>query len=198
MSKLDRAFYERNALVVARDILGKNLIHKSHDGLTAGRIVETEAYIGPDDRASHAYLGLHTKRTDIQFGPSGFAYVYQIYGKYYCFNIVVSKIGKPEVVLIRALRPIEGLDLMAKRRSIKTFDADRINNLTDGPGKLCEAMGITKKAYGTDICGDTIFVVDNSIDLTNEHVNQTPRININYAREARAYPWRFIVNRNNC
>lgn len=193
MTKLTRAFYERNALIVAREILGKGLVHNSSDGFTAGQIIETEAYIGPNDRASHAYLGLRTKRTNIQFGLGGYAYIYQIYGKYCCFNIVVAKVEKPEVVLIRALRPIEGFELMAKRHGFFDMNLKRVKRLTDGPGKLCIAMGITKEHYGEDLCGDTIFVTDNNTTLTDEQIDQTPRINIDYAEEASKYPWRFVI-----
>lgn len=193
MYKISRAFYKRDALCVARELLGKYLIHNSPNGLTIGQISETEAYIGPFDRASHAYRGLHTKRTDVQFGPGGYAYVYQIYGIYYCFNVVVSLIDKPEVVLIRAVKPVEGVDIMAKRRGFLNSLPKNIDELTNGPGKLCLAMGITKEHNGEDLCGDKIFLTDTGTKLPQESVCQTPRINIDYAGLASEYPWRFVI-----
>ena len=115
MNKLAREFYERDTLIVAKKLLGKYLVRDSPEGKAIGVIVETEAYIGPHDRASHAYNGRRTVRTQIQFGPGGYAYIYQIHGKHFCFCVVTQKLGMPEVVLIRALRPIYGIGLMMKR-----------------------------------------------------------------------------------
>ena len=137
--KLSREFYERDTLLVARELLGKHLVRNTPEGMTIGKIVETEAYIGPDDAAAHTFRSLRSKRTEVAFGPGGFAYVYLIYGMYHCFNIVANVAEKPEVVLIRALEPVDGLELMMKRRK-----TDKIKNLCSGPGKLCVAMDITK------------------------------------------------------
>ena len=163
--KLRRDFYQRNTLTVARELLGKYLVHNSQEGTTIGKIVETEAYIGPHDPASHAYKGRRTKRTEVQFGPGGYAYIYQIYGKNFCFCIVTQKVGMPEVVLIRALEPIAGLELMAKRRGFSNLTDYK--ELTNGPSKLCQAMGINKSLYGIIYVGMYYSLQD-----------QTPRIRL--------------------
>lgn len=195
--KLNRGFYGRDILTVARELLGKRLVHKSKEGLTVGEIVETEAYIGPHDRASHAYQGKRTPRLEVQYGPAGHAYIYMIHGKY-CFDITTGPVGSPEVVLIRALRPLHGIKLMAKRRGIsltKPFKEKELRNLCNGVGKLCEAMGIDKKHHGIDLCGDILFLEEGSEIKPNE-IAQTPRIGIDYAGEAKNYPWRFCIINN--
>jgi len=191
--KLCRDFYQRNTLTVARELLGKYLVHNSQEGTTIGKIVETEAYIGPHDPASHAYKGRRTKRTEVQFGPGGYAYIYQIYGKNFCFCIVTQKVGMPEVVLIRALEPIAGLELMAKRRGFSNLTDYK--ELTNGPSKLCQAMGINKSLYGIDLCGDVLFIAGSNPSHTLEIV-ATPRINIDYAGDAKHYQWRFLIKNN--
>jgi len=188
--KLTREFYERDTLTVARKLLGKYLVRTTQEGTTIGKIVEVEAYIGPDDAAAHTFRSLRSKRTEVAYGPGGFAYVYMIYGMYYCFNIVTNVAEKPEVVLVRALEPIEGLELMKKRRN-----TDKIKNLCSGPGKLCSAMDITKADNGTDLCGDSLFLLDNA-DIPDDEIAATPRINIDYAGEAKDYLWRFIIKGN--
>lgn len=185
--KLARGFFERNTLVVARELLGKYLVHKTSEGETTGKIVEVEAYIGPDDAAAHTYKGLRSNRTEIIFGPGGYAYVYLIYGMYYCFNIVTNIAERPEAVLVRALEPIDGLELMGVRRKI-----ENIYKLCSGPGKLCSAMGIAKADNGADLCGNDLFLLDNT-NLTDSQIVSTPRIGVDYAGEAKDYPWRYII-----
>jgi len=147
---LKREFYERRTLIVARELLGKTIVHETAEGTTSGMIVETEAYIGPEDKASHAFRNLRSKRTEIQFGPKGHAYVYLIYGMYYCFNVVSGEVpGKPEAVFFRALQPLGGIQHMLRRRSSAK---GRIADLANGPSKLCLALGITKTQNGTDLC----------------------------------------------
>ena len=187
MDKLPRSYYARDSITAAKDLLGKYLVHASPEGETVGKIVETEAYRGPVDAAAHSFNGKSTARTKVMFGPGGFAYVYLIYGMHYCFNIVTGPEQFPEVVLLRALEPINGIDLMKKRRR-----TDKPTNLCSGPGKLCAAMGITKEHYGIDLCGDTLFLLTGEY-VKEETVAATPRINIDYAGEAVAYPWRFII-----
>lgn len=196
LTKLKREFYKRNTLDVAKELVGKYLIHKSSEGATVGRIVETEAYIGPQDRASHAYEGKLTERTIIQFGPGGYAYIYQIYGINYCFNVVTEEPRKPEVVLIRALEPIDGIELMAKRR--KNIDINKnLKHLTNGPSKLCQAMAIDKSLYGIDLCGGELFLASaNNSQNCSIDIAATPRINIDYAGEAKNYLWRFVLEDN--
>ena len=189
--KLRREFYERDTLVVARELLGKNLVRSTPEGITTGKIVEVEAYIGPEDAAAHTFRGLRSSRTEVAFGPGGYAYVYLIYGMYNCFNIVTGTVGKPEVVLIRALEPIEGLELMKKRRN-----TEAVKNLCSGPGKLCQAMDISRVNNGIDLCGDELYVLDNS-SVPIGDIAATPRINIDYAGEAKDYLWRYIIRGNN-
>lgn len=193
--KLKRSFYNRDTLVIAREILGKRLVHRSKDGLTVGEIVEVEAYIGPSDPASHAYQGRRTLRTEVQFGPTGHAYIYLNYGKNYCFDITTGPIGRPEVVLVRALRPIYGIELMAKRRGInlkKPLTQKGLRNLCNGPGKLCQAMGIDKGHHGIDICDDVLYLEEGT-KIKPEDIATTPRIGIDYAGEGTQYLWRFCL-----
>jgi len=184
--KLKRDFYLRPGLLVAQDLIGKQLVHHSQEGTTKGIIVEVEAYIGPHDAASHAYNALHTERTAIQYGIGGYSYIYTIYGVHTCMNVVTNQKDCPEVVLIRALQPTVGIDLMKKRRQKQS-----IRELCNGPGKLSQAMGITKNHYGTDLCGDELFI--ETVDTIIPIVSTTKRINIDYAGEAVDYPWRFVL-----
>jgi DNA-3-methyladenine glycosylase len=195
MKKIKRDFYERDTLTVAKELLGKYLVHNSTEGTTIGKIVETEAYIGPSDPGSHAYKGLKSRRTEVQFGLGGYAYIYQIYGIYFCFNVVTQKIEMPEVVLIRAFEPIDGITLMTKRRKFSEITVKKIINLTNGPAKLCTAMGIDKSLYGVDLCGEKLFIASPNPKADFEIVS-TPRINIDYAGEAKDYPWRFVIKNN--
>ncbi|MFX0085907.1 MAG: DNA-3-methyladenine glycosylase [Candidatus Hodarchaeota archaeon] len=191
-NRCKREFYLRNTLTVAKELLGKFLIHNSDEGTTVGKIVETEAYIGPHDAASHAYRGRRTKRTEIQFGLGGFAYIYQLYGIHFCFNVVTQEINMPEAVLIRALEPIEGFKLMSKRRKFSKITDSNLKELTNGPGKLCQAMGINKSLYGIDLCGNVLFI--SSINFKEDlEIITTPRINIEYSKESKSLPWRFLI-----
>lgn len=177
MEKLTRKFYTRDTLTVARELLGKVLIHKTDQGILAGRIVETEAYLGPQDRAAHSYGGKRTKRTEIMYAQGGYAYVYLIYGMYCCMNVVSAREGLPQAVLLRALSPAPAYGRLLRK--------------ADGPGKLCQAMGIGRNAYGLDLCGDTLYLVEDGF-IPGETA-ESPRIGIDYAGEARHYPWRFYL-----
>lgn len=179
--KLQREFYNRSALIVAQELIGKKLVH----GETAGIIIETEAYLGELDAAAHSYKG-RTARTEIQFGAGGFAYVYQIYGKNFCFNVVANLENIPEAVLIRALEPTDGVELMKIRRN-----KNNLRDLCSGPGKLAQALSITKNLNGADLCGGEIFIEDAGI---NPRVKTTKRIGIDYAGDAANYLWRFIFD----
>jgi len=188
-----RKFYERNTLIVARDLLGKILVHETAEGTTAGKIVEAEAYIGPEDKASHAYNNRRTARTEVQYGPKGHAYVYQIYGMYYCFDATSGPImGKPEAVLIRALEHKEGIALMIKRRGLAH---GQTTNLTNGPSRLCMAMGITKKLNGTALCGPPLYIEDGE-HINEEDIIKTRRVNVEYAGKWTHVPWRFFIKDN--
>ena len=187
MKKLDRSFYNRNVLTVAEEILGKILVHKMPEGIVKGRIVEVEAYDGSMDKAAHAYPNLLTDRTRIQFGEGGYAYVYLIYGMYHCMNIVTGNVGEPQVLLLRALEPVEGIELMEKRRK-----TTKMKNLCSGPGKLCQAMGITGEDYGKDLCGNEMYLED-APALLAENILRSKRINIDYAEEAKEFLWRYTI-----
>ena len=190
---LQRTFYQRDILEVSRDLLGKILVHQTGEGVTAGKIVETEAYCGPEDRAAHSYGGRKTPRNAIMFGEKGHAYVYLIYGMYYCVNMTVGNVvGKPEAVLIRALEPVEGLDLMAKRRGNPKGKAQI---LTNGPGRLCMALGITKAQYGADLTVSPFYIKDAEPVLSQDIV-ETARVGIDYAGEWVGKPWRFYIKGN--
>lgn len=198
MKKLPREFYERTSLEVSKQLLGKYLVHIVNGTKIIGRIVEVEAYMGPEDKAAHSYNNRRTERTEVMFGPPGHAYVYFIYGKNYCMNVVCEEIGKPQAVLIRALEPIEGIDIMANLRYGKSIDecAKReIIGLTNGPGKACKALDITKAQNGADLCGDELYIAEQEEEEQMDVVTTT-RININYAEEAVHYPWRFYIKDN--
>ena len=180
---LDRSFYARPAVEVARDCLGKILVH----GSTAGRIVETEAYLGVEDRAAHAWRGL-TNRTRILFGPPGHAYVYFIYGMYECLNFVAEEEGQAGCVLIRALEPLAGISLMQRRRP----GAKRVEDLASGPGKLTLAMGITRRLNGADLVHG-LLQVRRLCDEPSTEIHVTPRIGITHCAE---WPLRFLIANN--
>ena len=189
--KLSREFYERDGITLAKALLGKVLVHKTKEGIRKAIIVETEAYMGEKDAAAHSYKKRNPNgRTNIQYGRGGYAYVYLIYGMYSCFNVVANKEEIPECVLIRALEPLEGIELMEKSRK-----TEKQKNLCSGPGKLCQAMEIDRSCYGEDLCGDNLYIED-APPLAEEQVIATPRINIAYAGEAADYPWRFIIKDN--
>lgn len=183
--KLSREFYLRDGLTVARELIGKKLVTNLRGELTSGIIVETEAYMGAIDAAAHSYRG-KTERTKIFYGAGGFVYVYLIYGMHICTNVVANVENVPEAVLIRALEPVDGVEIMKRRRG-----KNNLRDLCSGAGKLSQALGITKEFYGADLCGEEIFIEDGE----KLSVVTTPRINIDYAGEAADYPWRFIKTR---
>jgi DNA-3-methyladenine glycosylase len=180
---LRRAFYNRPTIEVARDLLGKVLVHRG----AAGIIVETEAYPGGDDRASHSSRGI-TNRTRVIFGPPGHAYVYFIYGMYECLNIVAEPEGTPGCVLIRALEPVAGIDAMRRRRRA----ARGIEDLANGPGKLTLAMAITRRHYGTDLTRGAL-VVREPAEPRAVKILATPRIGITHCADR---PLRFVIAGN--
>lgn len=181
--RLDREFYCRDPIRVARECLGKLLVH----GETAGRIVEVEAYLGVDDQAAHASRGL-TKRTQVLFGPPGHAYVYFIYGMYECLNFVVEPAGRAGCVLIRALEPLTGIEPMQLRRPA----ARRIEDLASGPGKLTRALGITRKLNGSDLVSGPLEVRALATEPPLDIV-VTPRIGITHCAD---WPLRFLIRGN--
>ena len=175
VSPLPREFYARPAIVVARALLGRVLVHVDQGVRRAGRIVETEAYVGPHDLACHASKG-RTARTEPMFGPPGYAYVYLIYGMYDCFNVVCAREGYPAAVLVRALAPLEGC-----------------LGDTDGPGKLCRALQITVRADNrADLCGASTTFIEPGVPLSPRAIVRGPRIGVGYAGVWSERPLRFL------
>ncbi|MCC6316133.1 MAG: DNA-3-methyladenine glycosylase [Gemmatimonadaceae bacterium] len=180
---LPPAFYDRDAELVARDLLGMVLVHRTADGRCAGRIVETEAYLGPHDPACHAAAG-RTPRTEPLHGPPGTAYVYFIYGMHWCFNAVTREEGYGSAVLIRAIEPLIGLPLMRRRRG-----AVRERDLANGPGKLCRALDIDRRHNGARLDRGPLRIVAGTA-VADRDVIVTPRIGISKAAD---WPLRFVV-----
>lgn len=191
-AKLSREFYRRSdVLTVSKELLGKLLVVPGSDGKRiSGKIVEVEAYRGPEDRASHAYGGRRTKRTETMYNPGGVAYVYFVYGMYYQFNVVSGVEDIPHAILVRALEPVEGLDIMRARRH-----SHPDHNLTNGPGKLCIAMGIDRHLDGADLLGDRVWLEDFE-KIPPRRIARGPRIGIDYAEEWITKPWRFWIRDN--
>jgi len=187
MILLNRNFYNRPTLDVARDLLGKKLVHRVDGVELSGIIVETEAYCGAGDSACHAHRG-RTERNAVMFGPPGYAYVYFTYGMHYLINLVTEEEGNPCAVLIRAIEPFSGLEEMQARRKRHGKE------LTNGPAKLCQALGIDKSFNGWDVTrGDTLWV-ENHQHERPFMVLSTPRIGIDYAgRKDREALWRFLL-----
>ncbi len=181
---LPRKFYLRPTVEVARDLLGKVLVRRRGEEIVAGRIVETEAYLGGDDKAAHSSAGL-TERTSVIFGPPGHAYVYLIYGMHRCLNLVAEPRGEPGCVLLRALEPVAGLPAMRRRRPRARRDID----LASGPGKLTMALGITLDDYGADVTGGDLTVHAAARPQAFQ-IAVTPRIGI---RKSVDLPLRFLI-----
>lgn len=190
--KLSRDFYTRsNVLTVARDLLGKLLVVPARGSTrVSGLIVEAEAYRGPLDRAAHSYGGRRTKRTETMYGIGGTAYVFFVYGMYNQFNVVTNAQDIPHAVLIRALEPVEGIELMRKRRQ-RLGEHD----LANGPGKLCIAMAIDRKLDGADLRGNRVWL-EEGIAVRRSSIASGPRIGIDYAEEWKDKPWRFWIRDN--
>ncbi len=202
MARLSREFYDRDTLLVARELLGKYLVRTLDGETLVCRITETEAYIGRCDKACHAYNYKKTERTSALFQPPGHAYVYFIYGMHHCLNFVTEPEGEPAAVLIRGAAPVHGLDAMWRTRyGEKTVTPQRMRALLNGPGKLCQALGITKHENRLDlVTGETLFVCDSPEDVglpcptrPREIICSGPRIGVDYAEEARDFPWRFLL-----
>jgi DNA-3-methyladenine glycosylase len=193
MTKISRNFYLRKDVVeIARDLLGKCLVTRVNGEITSGIIVETEAYCGASDKASHAYPNKITRRNSVMFEDGGLSYVYLIYGIHYLFNIVTNTRGNADAVLIRALEPLEGIDIMKKRRN--KSDSIRI---TSGPGSLSQALGISLDMYGLVLTGDTVWLEEDPNSMSHSSgVAVTTRIGVDYAGEDALLPWRFYLSDN--
>lgn len=193
MKKLDHEFYDRDdVILIARELLGKILVTKDGNNITSGRIVETEAYAGIIDRASHAYGGRRTRRTEVMFGRPGTAYVYLCYGIHHLFNVVTNKTDVPHAVLIRAVEPLEGVSLMLDRTGKTKPDA----SLTRGPGNVSKAMGIHTSDSGTDLLGERIYIADDGYYLEPSTIIKSARIGVEYAGEDAGLHYRFFVDGN--
>lgn len=176
---------------MAKKLIGNYLVRDVGKNKLIGKIVETEAYMGTKDKASHTYNGKKTKRTEILYSRGGLAYVYTIYGIYNCFNIVANNEDKPEAVFIRALEPVEGIEMMYKNRNTKNLEQIE---LTNGPSKMCQAMVIDKSFYGHDLTsGKDLYLV---LNKCNNKVKNSARINIDYAEEDKNNSWRFYQDDN--
>ena len=183
---IKKDFYLHNdVVVIAQDLLGTVLYTRIEGKITSGMIVETEAYCGSIDRASHAYPNRITKRNKVMFEDGGKAYVYLIYGVHYLFNIVTNKSKNADAVLIRALEPISGLDVMMERRKTNI-----LKRITSGPGMLSKAMGIDKNLYGEDLTGRKVWLEYGRRDSINKKIIKTTRIGVSYAAEVAKLPGR--------
>jgi DNA-3-methyladenine glycosylase len=189
--KLPREFYTRgDVLKIARELLGKLLVVPTRGKRISGMIVEVEAYRGPEDRASHAYGGRRTKRTETMYQTGGLAYVYFVYGMYHQFNVVTNETGTPHAILVRALEPVEGLATIRKRRHLQ-----HDHNLTNGPGKLCIALGIDRRLDRADLLGKSVWLEEYEA-VGRSMIESGPRIGIDYAEDWVSKPWRFWIRGN--
>jgi len=193
MQKLDIEFYRRqNVVQIARELLGKVLVTYWKGVVTSGRIVETEAYAGVIDKASHAAGGRRTPRNEIMYGQGGYAYVYLCYGIHHLFNVVTNSEDVPHAVLIRALDPIEGIEEMLFRTAKKKLD----HTLTRGPGNVSKALGIFTKHTGVSLLGNKIFITDDGGKYSKKEIAASPRIGVDYAGKDALLPYRFYVKGN--
>jgi DNA-3-methyladenine glycosylase len=183
---ISRLFYQKPTLTVAKSLLGKYLCRKWRNSLLVGKIVETEAYIGEGDPACHAARG-RTSRNAIMYGQPGFAYIYFIYGMYYCLNVVTEKEGFPAAILIRAAEPMSGIEQMKQFRK-----NDSMQKLTNGPGKLCQAFHLDRKQNGADLCGGEVFIINGEV-INQDNIAKSKRVGIKVGTD---HLWRFYLKNN--
>ncbi|SIQ05861.1 DNA-3-methyladenine glycosylase [Halanaerobium kushneri] len=190
--RLNQKFYQKDAVQTAKDLLGKIIVRKYYGKTIKVKIVETEAYCGAEDKASHAYNNKKTKRTAPMFKEGGHSYIYLIYGMYYCFNVVTASENNPHAVLIRAVEPLTGIKQIKENRQIKS---SRTEDLTNGPGKLSQALKINKSLDGCSLVeNSSLYIIDGSAE--NFEINSSPRVNIDYAEEYKDKKWRFFIKNN--
>ena len=188
---LNRDFYIKDGITLAKDLLGKILVKEIDGVLYKGRIIETEAYMGAIDKACHAYNNRRTKKTEAMYREGGYSYIYLIYGMYNCFNVTASIKDNPEAVLIRALEPLDNKDIMLKIRKVKSE-----KYIANGPGKLTKALGITSDDNNIDLTlGKNIWIEDDG--YVPNKITETTRVGIDYAEEFKEKPWRFYISENN-
>jgi DNA-3-methyladenine glycosylase len=203
MARLPKDFYNRDTVQVSQDLLGKYLVRSYNGELLVGRITETEAYIGRCDKACHAYHYKRTARTETLFMAPGHAYIYLIYGMYHCLNFVTEAENEPAAVLIRAVEPLAGIDTIYRLRfGDKPLSSYRLKNFMNGPGKVCQGFALTKLENKLDLESDSLYVCDSLEELgierpvlPKERMCVGPRIGIDYAEEARDFPWRFWLEK---
>ena len=192
-NKISKSYYlNSDTLELAKNFLGKKLISNINSNLTSGIIVETEAYLGITDRASHAYNNKITKRTKPMYEEGGIAYIYLCYGAHHLFNIVTHKKGIPHAILIRAIEPLDGIDVMLKRRNIKSLKQE----LTNGPGKLTQALGITTKHNSIALVGNKIWIEKIGDNIKKKDILSIPRMGVDYAGRDAELPYRFYLKNN--
>ena len=193
MKKLGISFYERdNVVQIAHELPGKFLMTKIDGIITGGMITEVEAYEGVTDRASHAFNNRKTARTEVMYATGGTAYVYLCYGIHHLFNVVTNKSGIPHAILIRAIEPVVGIDMMMKRRKKSRLDF----TLTSGPGALSEALGIQTQHTGKSLLTGNIWLEDRGIEITQAMITKTTRIGVDYAGTDALLPYRFYIKEN--
>lgn len=191
--KLQFSYYlNQDVIFLAKDLLGKVLYTSINGEITAGIIVETEAYFGMQDKASHAYGGRRTNRTETLYGEGGISYVYLCYGIHYLFNIVSSVKDEPHAVLIRAVEPLRGKEIMERRRNMPATKAA----ISSGPGSAAKALGIDRSFNEKDLTGEEIWIEDHGIRYTDNDIAATPRVGVGYAQEDALLPWRFFIRGN--
>lgn len=191
--KLPLSYYlNQDVLFLAKDLLGKVLFTQKEGQITAGVIVETEAYFGEIDKASHAYGGRRTNRTEIMYSEGGVSYVYLCYGIHHLFNVVTSVKGEPHAVLIRAIEPIIGTEIMELRRNMPIIKSA----ISSGPGSAAKALGIDNSFNHKDLGGEEIWIEDHGIKYANDQIVASPRVGVAYAQEDAFLPWRFFVKGN--
>lgn len=177
---------------LARDLLGKVLFTNINNQISAGIIVETEAYFGVKDKASHAYSGRRTNRTETMYAEGGVAYVYLCYGMHHLFNVVSSKINDPHAVLVRGVEPLIGKEIMEERRKMPFYKPA----ISAGPGSAAKALGIDRSFNAKDLTGDEIWIEDHQIVVPDNEIMAGPRVGIAYAQEHALLPWRFFIKGN--
>lgn len=193
MKLLENFYLHSDVVLIAKKLLGKFLFTNISSKLTGGMIVETEAYMGPEDKASHAYMNKKTLKNEKMFESGGIAYVYICYGMYSLLNVVTNAKQIPHAVLIRAIEPTCGIDIMLKRRKLKTLK----RNLTAGPGMLSEALGINKKLNGKSFQSNVIWLEDKNVNIDEKDIISSKRVGIEYAKEHALLPWRFRIKQSN-
>ena len=193
MKKLPVQFYQgTDVVLLANQLIGKIIVTKFNSVITSGRIVETEAYVGLTDRASHSFAGKRTARNEHMYAPAGIAYVYICYGMHHLFNIVSNEKDKPDAVLIRAVEPMEGIDIMLERTGKQKLD----NTLTKGPGNAAKALGISKVHSGISLVKDYIYIASDGYNITEASIGVSSRIGVESSGDAALLPYRFYIKGN--